>query len=101
VGRPPQRTRPEGLACLGAHLDADVGVEREAGRLARLVEELAARHPRTGEARLASLIAQAALLRHESRGAHFRTDAPQPSPAWRGRIHWRRDAPPTFEEVRV
>ena len=48
---------------------------------------------------LVSLIARAALLRCESRGAHFRTDAPEQQPAWRGRIHWRRAHPPTFEEV--
>jgi aspartate oxidase len=47
----------------------------------------------------ASLIAHAALLRAESRGAHFRNDAPYPDPAWRGRVHWRRAQPPAFEEV--
>jgi L-aspartate oxidase len=48
---------------------------------------------------LVSLIARSALLRRESRGAHFRVDAPTPDPAWRGRIHWRRGHPPVFEEV--
>jgi L-aspartate oxidase len=48
---------------------------------------------------LAALVARAALLRQESRGAHFRTDVPAASDAWRGRIHWRRAQGPKFEEV--
>ena len=48
---------------------------------------------------LAALIARAALLRTESRGAHFRIDAPEPDPVWRGRIVWRRGHVPGFEEV--
>jgi aspartate oxidase len=48
---------------------------------------------------IAGLAAGAALMRAESRGAHYRTDAPLASPAWRGRILWRRDALPLFEEV--
>ena len=48
---------------------------------------------------VAGLAARAALLRAESRGAHYRTDAPATRPEWRGRILWRRDDPPQFEEV--
>jgi L-aspartate oxidase len=85
---------------LGSRLDADVGVERSGDRLQRLVNELP--HPDTATSSdllLASLISRAALLRRESRGAHFRADAPDADPTWRGRIHWRRGRPPVFEEV--
>jgi L-aspartate oxidase len=72
-------------------LDTYVGVERNGTGLARVVADVA--DP------LVHLIASAALLRTESRGAHYRVDAPQQDPAWRGRIHWRRDHTPAFEEV--
>src|SRR5205823_4266306 len=34
----------------------------------------------------------------ESRGAHFRIDAPEPDPVWLGRIVWRSGHMPAFEE---
>ena len=92
--------QPPADAFDAARLDLELGVEREPAALRRLVADLPLPGPDGGADRLIpALVARAALLRAESRGAHFRTDAPAASPAWRGRIHWRRDHAPTFEEV--
>ena len=39
------------------------------------------------------LMAQAALLREESRGAHYRTDFPKPRDEWRRHLTFRKSAP--------
>ncbi len=89
-------------APLGATLDHDVGVERNGADLAALLANLpdpGGKATPPADLQVSALIAHAALLRRESRGAHFRTDYPEPDPSWRGRIHWRRDQAPVFEEV--
>ena len=71
-------------------MSSGAGVVRDrAGleRAARVATEIAA--ATSGEVRAAAtaagLICAAALERHESRGVHFRSDAPEPSDAWDGR----------------
>jgi L-aspartate oxidase len=90
-----------GAGALGKCLDRDVGVQRGAPRLTRLAAELPEPdNAPTSDLLLASLICRSALLRQESRGAHYRADYPRSDDtAWRGRIHWRRGQPPVFEEV--
>ncbi|MDQ2808951.1 MAG: FAD-dependent oxidoreductase [Chloroflexota bacterium] len=88
-------------ADLPLRLDRDLGVERDGARLGALLADVpdpdAPDCP--SEGRLAALATRAALLRAESRGAHYRTDTPTSDPAWRGRIHWRRDCAPQFERI--
>ncbi len=83
----------------GGALERDLGVERDEAGLTALLAALPAPAEAAGDLLLAALAARAALLRRESRGAHCRTDCPATDPAWRGRIHWRRDLAPRFEEI--
>jgi L-aspartate oxidase len=96
-----QGTAPIDPAVLGARLDRDLGMERSAERLSALAADLP--DPEAGASLdgswLAALVTRAALLRRESRGAHYRADAPETRPEWRGRIHWRRSHEPRFEVV--
>lgn len=84
------------LADLQELLWEHVGIERHGAGLrhacaqllawrARSVEAAAERERLEMEGMLltAHLLANAALIRQESRGAHYRTDFPQPDPAWR------------------
>jgi L-aspartate oxidase len=86
---------------LAERLQADLCVEREPHAMAALVAELPAPGDRAPSSHVvASLASRAALIRQESRGAHYRVDYPAASLNWRGRIVWRRGVPPQFEEVR-
>ncbi|MEO5952781.1 MAG: FAD-binding protein, partial [Chloroflexia bacterium] len=86
---------------VGARLDYGLGVERTAGDTRALINDLPPITTQVQEAGhlVAELAARGALLREESRGGHYRSDYPETSPTWRGRIVWRRDADPQFEEV--
>ena len=70
----------EAVQTLRQAMSRDAGVIRTGDGLLRLlevIEDLEARHGRTAALAAARLIAAAALARAESRGGHFRADAPQ------------------------
>ena len=72
----------------------DVGIERSGDGLTRAVHTLAAwervltapgdrpAYDLRNAVLTARFIAEAALVREESRGAHYRSDFPEPSEAW-------------------
>ena len=81
----------------------DVGIIRSAESLSRAREALAAwqkklpvpndrpSHELANLVLAGRLVTEAALLREESRGAHYRTDFPEPRESWRRHIVFRRD----------
>jgi L-aspartate oxidase len=78
-------------------LDRYLGVERQADGLGQLIDLLGDSVP---EARLVpALAARAALMRQESRGAHFRTDYPALDPAWQGRTLWQAGQAARLERI--
>jgi L-aspartate oxidase len=97
----PPSTSADAPEALAEWLERELAVERDAQGLTRLLSSLpdSAHLARPSAPLLAALVSRAAWLRHESRGAHFRRDAPATDPAWRGRIHWQAGAPPTFERL--
>ena len=79
-----------------------VGIRRDGAGLAAAVRQLASwdaslprpmdrpGHELTNMVTVARLIAEAALRREESRGAHFRTDFPEPRDEWKRHLDFRR-----------
>jgi L-aspartate oxidase len=94
-------------------MSADCGVVRDvqslkrAGEtladLAALAEDLPAREMATYEVtnllRVSRMIVASALAREESRGAHTRSDFPDPDDAWLGRLVVRGEMAPQFVEL--
>ena len=80
---------PAGARCRAAiHVEEDAGVIRSAEGLERL-----RRSPRL----LPRLVAECALARRESRGAHFRSDFPTEDPAFLAHVVLRRNEPAVLE----
>jgi L-aspartate oxidase len=107
VGRPSSVVPPIYIMeeQLGERLDLDLGVERTASELEKLISDLPDPYNMdststmpTGQL-VAALAARSALIRTESRGAHYRSDYPETKPEWRGRITWLHEPQPQFEEV--
>ena len=93
---------PAALDSLRRAMHRRAGVRRDASGLGRLCDGLAAltaQHGETDAVRVASFIADAALARGESRGAHFREDHPAQRTAGssRRRIGAGGHASPTME----
>ena len=81
--------------------DRWVGLERDGRDLAEFAAaDRESRHDyRDGWLQFFDGITGSALLRAESRGAHYRSDFPDTDPRWRGRIHVRGYGAWQFEEV--
>jgi len=83
------RTEADDLLRLRRMMWTKVGIIRDEAGLKAALEEIDAiteNHRERGEflnmLEIARLISRAALLRRESRGAHYRRDFPWPSPSW-------------------
>jgi L-aspartate oxidase len=97
-GRSPDLTGLQELMWQKASIVRDGRGLNEAARTLSAWERLATAPVDRPAAELANLIlagrlvTEAALLRQESRGAHYRTDFPHPSENWRRHLVFRKDA---------
>ncbi|HMI99995.1 MAG TPA: FAD-binding protein [Gaiellaceae bacterium] len=90
LGRPPKPEQAESVTpALRRALWQDAGLVRDAAGLERL---------RSKRHLLTTLIAESALARTESRGAHFRADYPHEDPALAGHVVLRPGQPPELEQ---
>jgi L-aspartate oxidase len=101
---PPGEPTASDLRRLGHLLMEDVGLVRDEQGLERARARLAAWAPLASPPLrpallVAGLIAQAALLRTESRGAHLRTDFPALDPAWTAQIVLQNGVAPRVEPL--
>lgn len=102
--RPPAEAPPPDRSALQSLMWEHVSIVRSGESLARACPALAAWEarlvPPTDRASyelanlvlLGRLVAEAALMREESRGAHYRTDFPEPRDEWQRHIVFRRHA---------
>ncbi|MGE5598513.1 MAG: L-aspartate oxidase, partial [Bacteroidota bacterium] len=94
----------EALVDLRATISAAAGITRTGEELAAAIARLRARpsspahleapfarHELANMTLVASLILQAAFLRTESRGSHYRADYPGTDPSWERRLYFSRD----------
>ena len=94
------RPDPEAAEVARATLSAHAGIVRDGAGLAAARRALAEPAPLDPTWLVATAVVAAAELRHESRGAHFRTDFPESSEWWRRRISVRLD-PDGFPRAHV
>lgn len=100
-GAPAGIDTAHGIADLQLNLSAAAGIVRTGADLAEALAQLRspprdpvrlddplARHEWANMLLVSHLILEAAFLRTESRGCHFRADFPQPDPAWERRVHF-------------
>ena len=99
-----EETPPPSREALQALMWDNVGIVRDGDGLARAEASLSAwqaslpapadrpSHELADLVACGRLVTEAALLREESRGAHYRSDFPQPREEWRRHIVFRKDA---------